>query len=255
MWRNFESIFNNAVEKKRGVCYNGRMNSFQPDFSAVAEIIEQKREQFDAFYKLLLSYNERYNLTAILEEREVYYKHFVDSLAGQPLFIKGASVLEVGSGAGFPSVPLMIAREDLKFTLVESTGKKCEFLRAAVDKLGLNAEVIHTRAEELAKSGAHRENYDVCCARAVARLNTLAEYCMPFVKKGGLFIAYKGEATEELAQAKRALAVLGGGETEVSRYSLPEGFGERTLVCVEKSKETPLQYPRGQGKERSRPIV
>ena len=248
-------IFHNEVEKKDGMCYNVGMKDKQPDFSVVKELIETNRDKFDAFYELLLFYNTRYNLTAITAEKEVYFKHFMDSLAGEHLFLKGARVLEVGSGAGFPSVPLMIARKDLTFTLVESTGKKCDFLRTAQEKLGLNAEVIHTRAEELAKDPAYREQYDVCCARAVARLNTLSEYCLPFVKRGGAFIAYKGEAQEEAEEARKAIALLGGGEAELIRYSLPEGYGARTLIFVQKCRETPLKYPRGQGKERSRPII
>ena len=226
-----------------------------PDFSAVKELIQTNREKFDAFYELLLLYNARYNLTAITAEKEVFFKHFADSLAGEFLFSKGARVLEVGSGAGFPSIPLMLARGDLSFTLVESTGKKCDFLRAAVEKFGLRAEVIHTRAEELAKNPAFREQYDVCCARAVARLNTLSEYCLPFVKRGGAFVAYKGEAQEELEEAKRAIALLGGGKPKIIRYSLPDGYGARTLVFIEKTDKTPPQYPRGQGRERSKPII
>ena len=254
LWKKGRINFNNAVEKVKRVWYNGDMTIKPPDFSAVAETIKRNEEKFDAFFELLISYNARYNLTAITEKKEVNFKHFVDSLAGAEAFPAGARVLEVGSGAGFPSIPLMLARGDLRFTLVESTGKKCEFLRAAVKKFGLFAEVINKRAEELAKESAFREQFDVCCARAVARLNTLAEYCMPFVKKGGSFIAYKGDAEEEIREAERALAVLGGGETETVRYSLPEGYGERALVITRKLRPTPPQYPRGQGKERSQPI-
>ena len=224
------------------------------DFSRCFALFEDKKERFFAFYRLLLDYNARYNLTAITDEREVLYKHFVDSLAGEPLFVKGARALEVGSGAGFPSVPLMIVREDVKFTLVESTGKKCEFLRVAVRELGLNAEVVNARAEEISHSPLHRERYDVCCARAVARLNTLSEYCLPFVKRGGLFLAYKGDAEEELCEAQNALKLLGGGEGVLYRGELPEGYGARTIVAVKKEKNTPEKYPRGQGKERSKPL-
>ena len=224
------------------------------DFSRCILLAEEKKEVFSAFYRLLLEYNAKYNLTAITEEKEVLYKHFVDSLAGEQLIGKGARVLEVGSGAGFPSIPLMLVREDITFTLVESTGKKCEFLRVAARELHLNAEVINARAEELAKNSAHRERYDVCCARAVARLNTLAEYCLPFVKVGGKFLAYKGDAGEEMQEAQTALKVLGGGESELYRGELPCGYGARSLVCVKKVKSTPEKYPRGQGKERSKPL-
>lgn len=229
--------------------------SGKPDFEEIRAKYEKKREQFEAFRTLLLCYNEKYNLTAITEEREIFHKHFLDSLAGEKLFPYGARVAEIGSGAGFPSIPLKIVREDLSFTLVESTGKKCDFLRIAAQELGLkNVSVEHARAEELGRAEAHREQYDICCARAVARLNTLAEYCMPFVKKGGMFLAYKGSA-DEIDEAKRAIATLGGGETEKISYELPENYGSRTLVCVKKIAVTSAKYPRGNGKERSKPIL
>lgn len=211
-------------------------------------------EKFARFRALLLEYNEKFNLTSLTEEREVLYKHFVDSLAGAPLFPQGARVCEVGSGAGFPSVPLMIVREDLFFTLIESTGKKCEFLRVVARELHLPAEVLHLRAEEAGR-GELRESFDICCARAVARLNTLAEYCLPLVRQGGGMIAYKGDTEEELEEGKRALSLLGGGEAERFSYSLPEGMGKRTILYIPKTGRTPVKYPRGQGKERSKPIV
>lgn len=236
------------------LCYNESMDRKKPDFEQCKRVIEEKKQQFELFYSLLKEYNNRYNLTAILEEDEVYHKHFLDSLAGADWFRKGARVAEVGSGAGFPSVPLMIARDDLQFTLIESTGKKCDFLKIVVSELRLHATVLTARAEEAARDGAYREQFDVCCARAVARMNTLAEYCMPFVKVGGTMIAYKGNAEEEVEEASRALRLLGGGETERICYELPEQYGERMLVCVKKAAHTPEKYPRGQGKERSKPL-
>ena len=153
----------------------------------------EESKKFAAFYALLSEYNEKFNLTRITGEEDCFVKHFLDSAAGEKYFPKGANVAEIGSGGGFPSVPLMILRPDLTFTLVESTGKKCSFLERAVLELGLPARVVNARAEELAKKADFREKFDVCCARAVARLNTLAEYCLPFVKPGGLFVAYKGK--------------------------------------------------------------
>lgn len=229
------------------------MTAVLPDFGALKEQISRKKEKFDLFFRLLTEYNGRYNLTAVTEERDVFYKHFLDSLAGETYFPRGAKALEVGSGAGFPSIPLMIVREDLHFALVESTGKKCEFLKIAAEKLALDAAVFNARAEDLAKDPAHREKYDVCCARAVARLNTLAEYCMPFVRRGGVFLAYKGDAEEEISEARRAFSVLGGEETSV-RYELPENYGTRTLVAVKKTARTPEKYPRGQGREKKCPL-
>lgn len=229
------------------------MQSFRPDFEALASILKEREEKFSTFYRLLLEYNARFNLTTITEEREVYYKHFLDSLAAQALLPAGARVVEVGSGAGFPSIPLMLAREDLSFTLVESTGKKCEFLKVAVKELGLNAEVLNARAEDVGRDHVRRETFDICVARAVARLNTLAEYCLPLVKKGGQFIAYKGSA-DELSDGKRAVSVLGGGSVHAYSYELPEDFGARTLIVVEKAKPTPPKYPRGNGAERKKPL-
>lgn len=226
------------------------------DFENIRRLYDKNAEKFEIFRKLLLEYNQKYNLTAITDEREVLIKHFYDSLAGEFIFSEGVSVIEIGSGAGFPSIPLKIVREDLSFTLVESTGKKCEFLRAAVKELGLkNITVLNARAEDLGKDFSHREKYDICCARAVARLNTLAEYCLPLVKTGGKMIAYKGRAEEEVKEAKRAICVLGGGKKEQFSYELPEDAGARTLVAVTKEKNTPEKYPRGNGKERKNPIL
>ncbi|MDE6273740.1 MAG: 16S rRNA (guanine(527)-N(7))-methyltransferase RsmG [Clostridiales bacterium] len=202
----------------------------------------------------MISYNQRYNLTAITEEKEVIYKHFLDSLAGESLFPKGAKVAEIGSGAGFPSIPLKIYRDDLQFTLFESTGKKCEFLKTAVRELGLNnVTVENMRAEDGAK-GKYREQFDVSCARAVARMNTLTEYCLPFVRVGGKMIAYKGNE-EEVEEARNAVKLLGGAIEGCYSYELPENYGSRVLAVVNKIKETPAKYPRGNGKERSKPIL
>lgn len=217
-------------------------------------ITGEKRELFDRFRTLLLEYNRKFNLTSLTEEREILIKHFLDSAAGEFLFPEGALVAEVGSGAGFPSLPLKILREDLKFTLFESTAKKCDFLKAAVSELGLrDVQVCHCRAEDAAR-GEFRERFDVCCARAVAGMPTLAEYCLPLVRVGGAFVAYKGAAEEELQAAESALSLLGGGKIECHMFSLPDGMGERTLIRVEKRAHTPAKYPRGRGRERSDPL-
>ncbi len=229
------------------------MEQRKPDISALSALCGRESAKFSRFKDLLLSYNARFNLTAITEEKEIFVKHFLDSVAGEGFFPKGACVAEVGSGAGFPSVPLMIVRPDLRFTLIESTGKKCEFLKVAQKELGLNARVVCGRAEELGRLATYRERYDVCCARAVARLNTLAEYCMPLVRVGGMFIAWKG-GMSETEEAKKAISVLGGRADEVE-YSLPDGMGERTLVLVKKTAPTPQKYPRGRGAERRDPIL
>jgi 16S rRNA (guanine527-N7)-methyltransferase len=230
---------------------NERLNVYNSKIQRGGEFYEK----FSCFYELLKEYNAKYNLTSIVEEEEVFYKHFLDSVAGEFLFPQGARVLEVGSGAGFPSLALKIVREDLSFTLVESVGKKSEFLRVAAEKLGfLNVEVQNERAEVLAHDLSRREKYDVVCARAVARMNTLSEYCLPFVKKGGIFVAYKSGDGEELEESKRAIALLGGKIQENIVYELPKNFGKRSLIVVKKEKYTPAQYPRGNGKERKKPL-
>ena len=212
-------------------------------------------EKFKAFYCLLTEYNEKVNLTRITDEEECRVKHFLDSLAGEKYFPQGEVCAEVGSGGGFPSIPLMIVRKDLKFTLIESVAKKCVFLEKAVSELELNAKVICMRAEDAAREKTMREAFGVCCARAVARLNTLSEYCIPLVKTGGRFIAYKGSAAqEEITEAQHALEVLGAREIASENFLLSEEAGERTLFVAEKVKLTPAAYPRGRGKERSKPL-
>lgn len=218
-------------------------------------ILKEKREKFEAFRALLTEYNEKFNLTTIIEEKEVYYKHFLDSCAGAFLFKQGGKGAEIGSGAGFPSIPLKILRDDLSFDLFESVGKKCEFLQVVVDKLGLSGMNIYKlRAEEAATNAKFRERYDHAVARAVARMNTLTEYCLPFVKKGGTFIAYKSGDRTEIEEAENAYKTLGGRLKQVYGYELPENYGARILAVVEKIKETPARYPRGQGRERKSPL-
>lgn len=220
---------------------------------AYAEEIERE-EKFEKFYLLLTEYNQKYNLTSITNRKEVYIKHFLDSVAGEFLFKEGASVLEVGSGAGFPSLALKILRPDLKFVLLESIGKKCEFLRVTVKELEFSGvEVVNARAEEEART-LRREKYDVVCARAVARMNVLSEYCLPFVKKGGIFVAYKGGDDKEIEESKNAVGILGGRIEQEYIYDLPESYGKRSLIVVKKERNTPEKYPRGNGKERKNPL-
>lgn len=216
------------------------------------------REYADKFEKLcdfLLEYNEKVNLTSIKDKKEVYIKHFLDSAVGENYFPLNSKVIEIGSGGGFPSIPVKILREDLFFNLVESTGKKCTYLKACVDNFGLNGvQVLNKRAEELGKDVLHREKYDCATARAVAKLNILCEYCLPFVKLGGRFVAYKGECGEELREAEKAVKILGGEVEEVENYILPNG-DKRSLICIKKVCATPNKYPRGQGKERKCPLI
>lgn len=213
------------------------------------------KEQFDKFSYLLTEHNKICNLTSVTDEKGVSYKHFYDSIVGEALIFNGASVVEIGSGGGFPSMPLKIVRDDIKFTLIESTAKKCRFLQSVVDNLSLKCvKVLNIRAEEGAHDKNLREKFDFAVARAVAQLNTLCEYCLPFVKVGGSFIAYKGDAEEEIKCAENAIKLLGGQIERVVDYSLPENFGKRKLIVIKKIKSTPSVYPRGQGKERKQPL-
>ena len=225
------------------------------DTTACERLFEENFERLEKFKNLLLEYNKKVNLTAICEEKEVYIKHFYDSILPQNYFEEGANVVEIGSGAGFPSIPLKIVRDDLSFTLIESTGKKCTFLNEVVDKLSLGGvKVLNIRAEDGGRMKNLREKFDISVARAVARLNTLSEYCLPFVKVGGKFIAYKGENDGEIEESVNALKILGGEIEKIEKYELPQGGGRRTVVVIKKVCATPSLYPRGRGLERKKPL-
>lgn len=213
---------------------------------------EKQEENFENYYKILIEYNNKFNLTAITEKEEVIIKHFVDSLLNVDKVV-GKMFIDIGSGGGFPSIPLKIYKKDIMLTMVEATGKKCEFLKTVVDKLELkNCFVINERAEILAKNSEYREKYDICTARAVARLNTLCEYCMPFVKVGGKFVAYKGDASEEIKESENAIKTLGGKLISVDEFDLMGA--KRQIIIIQKEKPTPITYPRGNGKERKKPL-
>ena len=215
-------------------------------------ITDRQKELFDKYYQLLIHYNGMFNLTTITEKEEVYKKHFIDSVLGVDKFC-GKTLIDIGSGGGFPAIPIKIMRDDLEVTLLEATGKKCNFLNAVIKELGLkNIKVINDRAEILAKMPNFRESFDLCSARAVARLNTLCEYCLPFVKVGGKFIAYKANIEEELTESKNAIKILGGIVKSVSEYSLDDA--KRNIIEIEKIKNTDKKYPRGNGKERKNPL-
>lgn len=211
-----------------------------------------QEEKFEKYYELLIYYNQKFNITAITEREEVIKKHFIDSALGSELLTNGM-LIDVGAGGGFPSIPLKIIKDDLNMTLLEATRKKCEFLKAVVSELNLNnVEIINKRAEELAKDDNYREKFDYCVARAVARLNTLSEYCLPFVKVGGEFISYKGDSEEELKESQNAIKILGGKVKEVKNFYLEEA--KRDIIIIEKVKSTDKKYPRGNGKERKNPL-
>ena len=216
------------------------------------DIDENIKNLFKSYYSLLLEYNSRFNITAITDEREVVIKHFIDSALGVEL-LKGETLADVGSGGGFPAIPLKILKPELKVTLIEATEKKCEFLKTVADTLGLkDITVLCGRAEEFAKKSEYREKFDICTARAVARLNILSEYCLPFVKRGGIFLAYKGDADEEARDSENAVKILGGKIITHDKYVLDGA--KRSLIVIEKQKNTDAKYPRGNARIKNKPL-
>ena len=236
-------------------------------FARVAEpfqvqVTPELTEKLDIYARLLVEWNQKMNLTAITDPQGIAVKHFADSLAAAPLLPEGAfSLIDVGTGAGFPGVPLALYRPDCKLTLLDSLNKRLTFLDTVCRETGLDATLIHARAEEGGRNPKLREKYDVACARAVANLPVLSEYCLPFVKVGGRFIALKGpDADRERTEASRGIGVLGGKIGDVTALTLPaepvEGIEpmERRLVVVNKVKSTPPAYPRHGSKISKKPL-
>lgn len=213
-------------------------------------------ERFETYRSLLLEWNEKINLTAITDPGEIMVKHFLDCIL--PLSYmdlpEGASFIDVGTGGGFPGIPLLIARPDLKATLIDGTKKRLVVVNEFLNELGLNADVKHVRAEDAGNDKNYREQYDLATARAVTNLRDLSELCLPFVKPGGTFLAMKGpSAEEELKEAKSAVSILGGTPEKTVNYNL-ENMGERALVFIEKTGRTPKQYPRPMAKIKKKPL-
>ena len=219
---------------------------------------DKQKEQFDKFYELLVEWNKVMNLTGITEYEEVNEKHFVDSLS----IVKAIdmnqvhSLVDIGTGAGFPGIPLKIAFPHIKVVLLDSLNKRINFLNTVIKELGLeNIETIHGRAEDFAKQPEYREQFDLCVSRAVANLATLSEYCIPYVKKDGMFVPYKsGEIDEEVEQSKKAIHVLGGKLDKVIKFQLPGTEIGRSFVKINKVQNTAKKYPRKAGLPSKEPI-
>ena len=221
-------------------------------------LTEQQCLQFQKYYEYLIEKNKVMNLTGITEKEEVIAKHFIDSLglAVKMDLTKPLTVLDLGTGAGFPGIPLKIAFPNLTITLLDSLNKRIKFLDEVIDLLELTGiETIHGRAEDYAKPGKLREQFDLCVSRAVANLSSLSEYCIPYVKEGGYFIPYKsGNIDEELKKAGHAIGMLGGKVESVEEFQIPGTDIERTFVKIKKRKATPKRFPRKAGMPSKDPL-
>ena len=215
------------------------------------DLSDNQAEQFFQYYEMLVEWNQVMNLTAITDMKDVVFKHFVDSVSLVKAInvSRETSLIDVGTGAGFPGIPLKIMFPEWKVTLLDSLNKRVRFLDEVIDKVGLSGiYTIHGRAEDVGRDPKHRENYDLCVSRAVANLATLSEYCMPFVKVGGNFISYKsGTIADELRQAEKAVRMLGGSMEDVASFRIEEIDAERSLVRIAKREKTSSKYPRKAG--------
>lgn len=221
-------------------------------------LTDKQREQFDRYYELLIEWNKVMNLTGITDYDEVILKHFIDSLMLSEIcdMSNVSAMIDVGTGAGFPGIPIKIVYPHINAILLDSLNKRLKFLNTVIEELGLESvQTLHGRAEDYARKTEYRESFDLCVSRAVANLSTLSEYCLPFVKKDGTFISYKGGASDqEVKQAERAVDLLGGKVETIYKFTLPGTDMGRTLVEIKKIKNTPRRYPRKAGQPAKEPL-
>jgi len=237
----FESFFEEIKEKLKKININ---------------IDEVQAKNLYEYMKLMLEWNEKINLTAITEPKEVILKHFVDSLTILKYLSKEEKIIDVGTGAGFPGIPLNIMKNDCNYTLLDSLNKRITFLNEVINNLELkNINTIHSRVEEIGKNKKYRESYDIATSRAVAPLNILLEYLLPLVKVGGKCICMKGSnIEEEIESAKNAIKILGGEIEKIEKITLPDSDMVRNIVIIKKVKQTPVKYPRKPGTPSKEPI-
>ena len=220
------------------------------------ELTELQQEQFEKYKDLLLEWNEKINLTAITEEDDIIVKHFVDSMTILKYIEEGKSIVDVGTGAGFPGIPVKIAKSNIEVTLVDSLNKRLLFLEDVISKLNLKQiKTVHSRAEEFGQNKIYREKFDVATSRAVANLSVLVEYLLPLVKVGGKCICMKGsEIEDELKNSKEAIKILGGQIESVEEFTLPDSDIKRNIVIIKKINNTPNKYPRKPGVPSKNPL-
>ena len=228
------------------------------DYGKEIDIVftEEQLEQFYKYMNLLIEWNEKINLTAIIEPKEIILKHFIDSLTIIKYIEPNKTLIDIGTGAGFPGIPVKILRKDLKITLLDSLNKRIKFLNEVIEKLSLkNITTTHTRIEEYAKNKEYREKFDIATSRAVANLTTLTEYMLPMVKVKGKAICMKGaDVDEEMLKSKNSIKILGGKIYKVEEFKLPKSEYKRNLIIIEKTNTTPNKYPRKPGIPSKEPL-